>query len=433
MSLVSRLRPWARRPAVYIGAPVLVALVLLFRVGSKADAETAVETAEVTVGDFVETLSMRGEVKALRSAVVTAPSGAGDVQIITMARSNAPVKAGDIVVEFDKTVVQRTLAEKRTALRQAEAEIEKARAQARLDQEATRTEQVKGQYDVERAKLEVGTREVVSSYDAAKAELSLSDAQQRVKEVDARIGASAASQRAEMQGLVAKRNKAARDVALAESQLARLTVRAPVDGPFLVQMMWRGSGESEIREGDRVWSGAVIAEIPDPSQVYFAARIDEADRGRLKAGMTATTSSDALPGVEFPARLTAFSTLARPDYSTWPPARLFDVVTEFDQRDARLRPGMTASIRVAVDRLEKTLLVPSRAVMQVDGRSIVYVAGPRGFEARRVVVARRNLQQVAIGEGVTAGERVALRDPTKPDAAPAGASMPAMTPGSPTR
>lgn len=421
---------WSRR-GVLVAAVLVVGAIAFWRMGSRANAVEGVETAEVIVGDFVDALSFRGEIKALSSAIITAPSGAGELQIIKMARSGANVKKGDVVVEFDKTTVERTLAEKRTALRQAEAEIEKARAQARIDQEATRTAQMKGRYDVERAKLDVGTREVVSIYDAKKAELSLSDAEQRVKEVDARLGASQASQHAEMQGLLYKREKAAADVALAERQLAALIVRAPVDGPFLVQVTWRGPGsESEYREGDRAWSGAIVAEIPDPTKLYLAARVDEADRGRLKQGLAATVTSDALPGLELRATLTAFSTLARPDFTSWPPARNFDVNIDFVDKDPRVHPGMSAAIRVAVDRVEQTLLVPSRAVVQVDGRSMVYVERRGGYDARPVVVARRNQQQAAIASGLQAGERVALRDPTKPDM-PAAAGAPAKSMGMP--
>lgn len=422
MHMLARLQHFSKRPPVLLAGTAIVALLVFLRVGSSAGADANVDTVEVVIGDFVDSLTFRGDIKATRSALVTAPSGAGELQIVKLARANVPVSRGDVVVQFDGTQVQRTLQERRTALRQAEAEIEKARAQAKIDQEATRTEQMKGQYDVERAKLDVGTRDVVSTYDAAKAELSLSDAQQRVKEVDARLGASQASQRAELQGLLYKREKAAADVALAEKQIRALTVTAPVSGPFMVQPLWRGPGmESEYREGDRAWSGAIIAEIPDPAQIYLAARVDEADRGRLKPAMTARVTTDALPGVEFAAKLIEFSTLARPDYTTWPPPRNFDVNIAFDKEDDRIRPGMSATIRVAVDRLEKALLVPARAVIQTDGQSIVYVAGRDGFEARPVTIARRSQEQVAIASGVKAGERVALRDPTRPDAA-AGAS-----------
>jgi HlyD family secretion protein len=395
------------------GGAILLAILLLLRVGSSADAIDDVETTEVVRGDFTDSLSFRGEIKAGSSALVAAPSGAGDLQIVKLARSGILVTRGQVVVEFDRTKVEQTLAEKRATLRQAEAEIAKAGAQARLDQEKTRTEQLEGRYDVERARLDVGTREVVSKYDAAKAELTLSDAQQRVHEVDARLDASDASQRAERQGLIYKRDKAAADVALAERQLAALVVRAPVDGPFIVQSTWRGPlGESEYREGDQAWSGAVIAEIPDSSSMTLLARIDEADRGRLRTGLPAIVTSDALPGVELAATIEAFSTLARPDYSSWPPARMFDVTIALSQHDPRARPGMTATVRVAVDRLPDTLIVPASAVVQTDGPPIVYVVTRGRFEPRPVVVARRSQTFAAIAQGLAEGERVALRDPT---------------------
>lgn len=404
-----------RRRLALAAVVALASLFILVKYGSSsANTLGDMETADVTRGEFVDAISFRGEVKAVRSRTVNAPVGAGDLMIIKLARTGSPVKQGDVVVEFDPTKVLQTLAEKRTALRQADAEINKANAEARLAQETTRTEQVKGQYDIERAKLDVGTRDVVSKYDAAKAELTLSDAEQRAREVEARLGANDAAAHATLQGLVNKRKKAQADVALAERQLALLTVRAPVDGMFIVQSTWRGPmGESEFREGDRAWSGSVIAEIPDPSSLYIAARVDEADRGRLRPAMTATILSEAVPGLEMPAKLTTFSTLARPDFSTWPPPRLFDVSIDLDAKDPRLKPGMSTAIRVAVERMPNVLLIPSRALIQTDAQALVYVAGRRGFEARPVVVARRGQQQVAIASGLQQGERVALGDPTK--------------------
>ncbi len=94
---------------------------------------------------------------------------------------------------------------------------------------------------------------------------------------------------------------------------------------------------------------------------------------------------------------------------------------------------MSATIRVAVDRLEKALLVPTRAVIQTGGQSIVYVAGRDGFEARPVTIARRSQEQVAISSGVKAGERVALSDPTRPAAAAGGSASAPPIPAGGTR
>jgi HlyD family secretion protein len=412
------------RKAILVALAVIVAGVAAVAFGGwGASASPDVDTAEVKLGDFVETLAFRGEMKALRSVAIVAPSRAGDLQIVKLARNGSLVKQKDIVVQFDTTKVEQTLLEKRTALRQAEAEIEKARAQQRLQTESIRTEQLQGSYDVERAKLDVSTRDVISEYDLKKAEVALGDAQQRVREVDARVGATNAGAHADLAALMHKRDKAAADVAEAERNLAALTVRAPVDGLFTVQATWRGvGGEGEFREGDKPWSGAIVAEIPDPSRTYVLARVDETDRGRLAAAMSATVTSDSLPGVEIPARLASFSTLARPDYTSWPPPRNFDVIIEMDKPDTRLKPGMTTMVRVGIDRLPNTLLIPSRALIQTEAQPIVYVAGPRGLERRPVTVARRGQKEVAISNGLKAGERVALGDPTRTVAGGAAAS-----------
>ena len=74
---------------------------------------------------------------------------------------------------------------------------------------------------------------------------------------------------------------------------------------------------------------------------------------------------------------------------------------------------MSATIRVPVDRLEKQLLVPSRALIQTGGPSIVYVAGRDGFE--RAARDGRAAQPGTGGdrERREEGERVALANPEK--------------------
>jgi HlyD family secretion protein len=415
-----RLLRWPPRSLIGRGviglATAAVLVFLLVRgTGSGLAATPDLETAPVVRTEFVELLTLRGEVKAVRSVLVTAPSAAGELQVVKLARNGSEVKKGEVVVEFDKTTVERQLAEKRSALRQAEAEISRARAQARLQEEGALTDQTKARYEVERAKLDVGTRDVISKLDAEKYVIKLGESEQKLREVDAKLVANRAGGRAEIQGLVQKRDKALMDVQIEERKLKALTLYAPIDGIMTLNQNWRVGGPfgREWRTGDRSWPGAVLGELPELASPYIAAKIDETDRGRLRAGMDAIVVVEALPGVELPARIREFSTLAKPDFTSWPPPRLFDAVVELDKQDARLRPGMTSSIRVAVERMPKAIVIPSRALMQPGGSPFVYVVGKRGLERRPVVVSRRNQEQVAIKAGLQEGERVALEDPEK--------------------
>jgi RND family efflux transporter MFP subunit len=276
---------------------------------------------------------------------------------------------------------------------------------------------MKGQYDVERAKLDVGTRDVISRIEGEKAAITLTDAQQKVREIEARLGANQAGSRADMSALEQKRAKALADVQIEERRLAALTLHAPVDGLMTISQNWRAGGgpfgAREFRTGDRAWPGATIGELPELGSPYVLAKIDEIDRGRLRPDMGVTVIVEALPGTELQATITSFSTLAKPDYSTWPPPRMFDANINLDKPEPRLRPGMSGSLRVPVEKLPNMLLVPSRALMQPGGSPFVYVLGRDGFERRPVTVARRGQTQAAIAKGLEEGERVALENPEK--------------------
>ena len=70
---------------------------------------------------FVNTLEVRGEIRPVRSVVLTAPSSGGsDLQIINIAANGAAVKTGDVVIQFDTTAPQRLLDQRRSDLQTAD-------------------------------------------------------------------------------------------------------------------------------------------------------------------------------------------------------------------------------------------------------------------------------------------------------------------------
>ena len=394
--------------------------------GPTASADTGVESAEVVRGDFIDVLPIRGEVRARRTVPITAPRSAGDLQIVFLAPSGAAVKTGDVVIRFDTSTAERQLAEKRSALREAEAEIQRARADNTISAQATRGEETKRRYDVERAKLDVSTSEVVSRLEAEKATISLAAAEQRAREATSKVSANQATSQAWMGALERRREKALADVRLEETRLAALTLKAPADGVMTLGLNWRAGGpfaQREWRAGDRAWAGAAIAQLPVVESLYVLARVDETDRGSLKAGLDADVEVQAVGGKAAPARITAFSALAKVEFGPiWPPPRLFDVQLDLVTPNPAMRPGMTAAIKIRRDKVPGAVLVPTRALFPPTGRTSgtgggsgtpaeVFVLGARGFERRSVRVARRGPDKSAIADGLKPGERIALERP----------------------
>jgi multidrug efflux pump subunit AcrA (membrane-fusion protein) len=380
-----------------------------------------VTTAQVTRGDFIDYIQIRGDIRPAKSIVLAAPLQAGgEMQIVKLVANGAAVKKGDIVVEFDATTLQQRLQERRSELKTAEGEIEQSLSQAKITQEQQATNLMKAKYDVDRAKLDLGKRDLVSRIEFEGAKLSLGDAEQRLKEVEAKALSAKAGSDAELLGKKRKRDKAQYDVDRTTASIEALRLRSPADGTVNILQNPRsgnmfGGGGVEFREGDRAWAGASILELPDLSSIHLEARLDESDRGRLKVGQTASVTIEAVPGKDLAARVDLISVLARVDFSSgWPPVRNFDLGLVLDDKDPRIRPGMTATARIAADRLPNVTLIPAETIFQKDGRPVVYVVKGSKFDEVSIEITRRGREQAAVSAGVKPGDRLAVRRP-EPD------------------
>ena len=119
--------PSRRLAATAITAVMVVAAVMMAARWVRADM-SEVPTMVVEKSTFVNTLEVRGEIRPVRSVVLTAPSSGGsDLQIINIAANGAAVKAGDVVIQFDTTAPQRLLDQRRSDLQTATSEVAEGR------------------------------------------------------------------------------------------------------------------------------------------------------------------------------------------------------------------------------------------------------------------------------------------------------------------
>lgn len=384
-------------------------------------AASGIPTGEVTRGELVDTVELRGQIKPVRSVDLVAPSDSGDIQIVKLPKDGTMVHKGDVVIVFDPSTIQNTLNQRRSDLKQAEAQVDDAKAKASLAEQQDMTDLQKAKYDVERAKLDASQAEILSAIDGEEKKLALADAEQKAMQAQQKLDSDIASGKADVKNIDVKRQKALYDVQYYEAAISRLTVHAPADGMLHLLPNWRAGGvfgdnAPPFKEGDRAWPMAEIAQLPDLSQVRINARLEEEDRGRIAVGETVSARVDAVPDKELTGKVSDVSPLAKIDFSGgWPPAKNFDLTVSLDSPDSRLRPGMSVTERIAVQRIPNVVLVPSEAVFNRNGHNIVYVqqgAKDNGdFQAHPVVIGHRGSGQVEIKSGVEPGARVALKDP----------------------
>jgi HlyD family secretion protein len=405
---------WKTRHKAIAGAAVVLLGGFGFGAFRMARSAVTIPTTEVQRKDFMDMLAIKGEVKALRSKVITAPYNAGDLQIVSLVANSAKVKKGDLLVQFDATTMKQKLAQDQSSVKSAEAEINQSQAAARLKEEQDVTDVMKAKYDAEKARMDASKQEILSAIDGEEAKLKVLDAEETLKSAEAKLKADRASAAADIESKKEKLKQAEFQVRQDETSVASLSLRAPLDGVVALQNHWQPQGgPTAFKPGDRAWPGAAIAELPDPTSLKISARVEEAERGQLKPGQTTEVHVDAVPDRSLPGHVEAISPTASLDFNAgWPIPRNFSVDVALSESDSRLTPGMSATVRVAVAKIPDGIVIPPAALFRKAGRSVAYVQRGSKFEETPVEVSRRNTEEVLLAKGLEPGERVALRDPT---------------------
>jgi len=377
-----------------------------------------VAVARARRGEFVLSVKTRGEVKSVRSVVLNAPQ-VPEPRIVRLAESGKPVKKGDVVIEFDTAAQEQYYLERATSVRTADSQIVQTKASHRIANEMDGMNLMQSEYDVERSKLEASKAEILSVIEGAKNRINVGITEGELNVVQTTITARKTSQEADLERLGEQKSKTIRDMDRAKGYLSKMVIRAPNDGIVNILPNFRSGGTwgqlpPPFKEGDRAWTGAAIAEIPDLSEMRLELKLEEVDRGRLKLGQQVKIRVDAIPDKEFTAKLDWISPIATLVWKGWRESeKVFPTYAPLEQLDPRLRPGMSASAEIIIDSHPNALLVPARASFLHQGKPAVYVQKGQRFEIRPIEVGDRNENDLMVLRGLAEGEMVTLEDPAE--------------------
>jgi multidrug efflux pump subunit AcrA (membrane-fusion protein) len=192
-----------------------------------------------------------------------------------------------------------------------------------------------------------------------------------------------------------------------------MELKAPISG-FLTfgsnySQGWMNAKPFKV--GDNVYSGMVLAEMPDLTTLQMDAKVEETDRGRISVNQDVTVRIDSLPELAINAKIGQISLLAE-NSSEFPPVRSFRAYSYLTKPDPRLRPGMNGGVDIIINRIPKAISIPAKALFTHAGKPIVYLAEKGQYRPTEVEVLARNPDEVAI-KGVAAGAMVTIVDPEK--------------------
>jgi len=201
-----------------------------------------------------------------------------------------------------------------------------------------------------------------------------------------------------------------KDLAIIEERLTKTEVRAPFDCTVLTRPVSIGQA---VSGSGGVSGGTEVLTIADLTSMVINAHVNQADVPRLRVNQRVEVAVEAVVGLSVTGVVERIA----------PQATIKNNIKGFAARillknvDPRIRPGMTANVKIPVASADNVTAVPLAAVFTEKnpetGRyeRFVYVQKDGTFEKRNVKVGVADYFFVEIQDGLAAGEIVSLELP----------------------
>ncbi len=361
----------------------------------RAGEATPANTARVTRGAINATVEAVGKVRPVRQANLSLRVGGKVVEV--KAQPGDRVEAGQVLLtvaadQVDREVqqAQLELQARRQRLDQARAgaapaEIEAAQAAVR---EATVAREVaQARYDDRAKEPDASTSQEAAQLEAAKA------AYQRARASLERALTGASPE--EIAGLDTAEKQAELALKTAQDRQADTQLVAPFAGVVL---------EVNARVEENVGSQQPIVVLADLTRMQIEVEVEEVDAPTVQAGQSAEIRLDAFPGE------TLQGTVSRvaPAASTQRGAVSYSAVIDLAPTGLALKPGLSATARIATKTKAGVLLVPTRAVQPVGRQKIVKVVRGGLTVEVEVTTGLTDKQMVEVVDGLREGDLVVV-------------------------
>ena len=171
-----------------------------------------------------------------------------------------------------------------------------------------------------------------------------------------------------------------------------LTLTSPISGVLQ---------ELDVRAGMTVAAGETLARVNGLSSVWLAVAVPESETGSIVVGQTVEARLPAFPGTVLNGTVSAILPETNPD------SRTIRVRVELPNPDGRLRPGLTAQVRLNRSTEQSVLWVPSEALIRTGRRVLVMLAEDAGrYRPVEVQLGQENEGKTVVLKGLQEGQHV---------------------------
>ena len=388
----------------------------------------AIQTVAATRGELKRTLRVGGTIVARKYAPIRAPQirrgsrvgggGGAGLTLVSMAPAGSMVKAGAIVAEFDRQSQEETIDNQQANVIQAEASIDRLRANLMIEMEGLKQQFAAAQGDFQKAELDLRTAAVKSEIEAQLLQAQMEESKATAEELGAEIVKLERSHAAQLRQTELDRDMQKLDLQRAEINADRLAIRTPIAGIVVLETSFRGGSFAQTSVGDQVNSGALFMQVVDPSDMVLQTLVNQADIHLLRVGQQAEIHLDAYPDRVWKGRVESVAAMAgggadmpgRGRGGSGNYVRNVAVAVNILDSDPVIIPDLSASADVVLETQGDVLLAPREALNKFGEDWYVWLMGGKDQkpERRVVQVSSWNDTQAAVSAGLNEGDKLAV-------------------------
>lgn len=395
-----------------IGAGVVLAIVVLAS-GALTPAAIVqnVDTATVRRDTLHVTHVEAGELRAARDEKVVAPRVRGELKIVHLYPEGAKVEVGDLILQFDREQHLQEVKDRAGQLEQAQEDKRKVLAQQKRRRASLAMQVEQSEAELELARISLQKADYGSPVEKEEAKIKVENAERAFTQAETNVEAQKIIDRVELANIDLRILHRQKNYDRALNDYERLSVHASRPGIVVYEKIRkRGTDRrGKVTEGDVVWGGTSLLALPELDSMQVISQLGEMDVQLVEPGQRAQIRLEAYPGPIFEGVVRDVSPMAN-ELEYAPNVQVFEMVVDILEQDDRLYPGMSASVQVIVETVPDALIIPLAAVHRREDRTFVYRRAGGDFEEADVVLGPDDGIHVAIEEGLSEGDEVALAD-----------------------
>jgi HlyD family secretion protein len=314
----------------------------------KADKPTYL-FAPIDRGDIIMQVAANGTLQAV-TTVQVGTQVSGTIQDLYV-DFNSEVKKGQLLARLNPDLFQAAVDQSQANVRAAEATLNDDKAtiaSMKANIEKSRVDLIDKQRKFKRNK-ELFDQGLVTQDDLDTAQAALDAASATLKASEAQLESAQARLIADESRL--GQSKASLDNA--KINLEHTIITSPISGTIISRNVDRGQTVAASFSSPTLFT---IGE--DLTKMQVNTNIDEADVGRIKNGMEATFSVDAYPGETFEGGISQIRLAA----TTVQNVVTYNAIIDVPNPQLKLKPGMTANVKILIEKAENVLKFPNSAM-----------------------------------------------------------------------